>query len=84
MSSKITKRQELENALLNKGWEKDRFGHFKRSINNITKRFKMGKISCRYERLVNINNKNEWLNMSSKTLYYKNFKLNKQGLLFFS
>lgn len=70
------KRLELEAHLESIGYEKDRFGHWHKERHGTKIRFKLANTSCRFEKQVNINGKNEWVNLRPfKPLYYKNFHL---------
>ena len=72
-------KQELENWLISKGYSKDKFGHYQRTINRITTRFKMQANSARYEKKAEIVDHNEWLRLASG--YYKNLSITPEGKL---
>lgn len=73
------KRQELENWLIGKGYTKDIFGHYQRTIGNETVRFKMQATSVRYERGAKIVDHSEWLRLASG--YYKDLNITEDDKL---
>ena len=72
-------KQELENWLISKGYSKDKFGHYQRTINKTTTRFKMQANSARYEKKAEIVDHNEWLRLAFG--YYKNLSITPEGKL---
>ena len=72
-------KQELENWLINKGYSKDKFGHYQKTIGETTVRYKMQAFSVRYERQARIVAHNEWLRLASG--YYKNLSITLEGKL---
>ena len=70
----------LENWLEDKGYAKDKFGHYqKTSDKGIVVRFKMQANSVRYERQAKIIDHNEWIKLASG--YYKNLSITPEGKL---
>jgi len=72
-------KQELENWLISKGYSKDKFGHYQKTIQGTTVRYKMQPFSVRYERQAYIVDHNEWLRLASG--YYKNLSITPGGKL---
>ena len=66
-------RQELENWLIGRGYVKNQFGHYHKTLNGKEYRFKMQDNSTRYERQARIVDHNEWLRIKSG--YYKNLSI---------
>ena len=80
------KREELENWLISKGYKRDKFGHYHKTVTNVhvrgdsvTTRFKMQANSVRYEKQVMIVDHNEWMKLASG--YYKNLSITPEGKL---
>ncbi len=73
------KRQELESWLLSKGYLKDKFGHFQKTIGDNVFRFKMQTSSVRVEKRVKTVDHNEWLHLASS--YYKNLSITEDNKL---
>lgn len=69
------KRALIESKLMNTGWVKDRWGHFKRTNDGEMTRLKMQKSSIRYE----VKNTTGWINLRSD--YYKNVDVVKDGIV---
>jgi hypothetical protein len=68
-------RSELEQFLVNRGYSKDKFGHYQKTFNNgETIRYKMQDVSFRRERKARIVDHNEWLRIGGG--YYKDFCIN--------
>ena len=72
-------RQKLENWLTNRGYVKDQFGHYHKTLNGKNYRFKMQDNSTRYERQVRIVDNNKWLRIKSG--YYKNLSITSEDKL---
>ena len=72
-------RIELENWLSGRGYIRDQFGHYHKTLNGIDYRFKMQDNSVRYERQARIIDHNEWLRIKSG--YYKNLSITEDGKL---
>ena len=74
-------REILENRLVEKGWEKDRWGHYKLDHKGKTFRFKMQKTSVRVERkyeggwLLLANDYFGKLKIDENTIYAKGLKI---------
>ena len=73
------KREELENWLISKGYSKDKFGHYQKTIKGTVTRFKMQSNSARYEKQAMIFGKNEWIRQYSG--YYKSLSITPEGKL---
>ena len=80
------KREELENWLISKGYSKDKFGHYQKTVidthlenGSVTTRFKMQSNSARYEKKAEIVDHNEWLRLASG--YYKSLSITPEGKL---
>lgn len=81
----ITKEQ-LEQFLTDHGYEKDRFGHFKKEMprkngsGNSLFRYKMNKYSVRYEvRARHSDGSASWIRLRGG--YYKNLRITEEGKL---
>ncbi len=72
-------RQDLENWLSSRGYIKDQFGHYHKTLNGKEYRFKMQDNSARYELQARIVDHNEWLQIKSG--YYKNLSITPEGKL---
>ena len=72
-------RQELENWLISKGYTRDKFGHYQKTIGETIIRYKMQANSVRYEKQARIVNHNEWLRFVSG--YYKSLSITLEGKL---
>jgi hypothetical protein len=55
----------------------DNFGHYQKTVNDITTRLKLSNIAVRYERKAKIVDHNEWIRLLSG--YYKNLSINDKG-----
>ena len=73
------KREELENWLISKGYSKDKFGHYQKTVGETTVRYKMQAFSVRYERRARIVDHNEWLRLASG--YYKSLSFTAESKL---
>ena len=73
------KREELENWLISKGYSKDKFGHYQKTIKGTVTRFKMQSNSARYEKKAEIVDHNEWMKLASG--YYKSLSITPEGKL---
>ncbi len=68
-----------------KGWQKDRFGHYQKSMQGKDYRFKVSKVAVRYEVKVNhkaseySNSSNEWMRVRSG--YFKDLSITTEGKL---
>ncbi len=67
----------LGNWLFDKGYTRDRFGHYQRTDGETTYRFKMLANSVRYEKQIYVVDKNEWMRIMSG--YYKNLSITSEG-----
>ena len=72
-------KQELENWLTSKGYSRDKFGHYQKTVGISTVRYKMQANSVRYESQARIVDHNEWLRIASG--YYKNLFITPEGKL---
>jgi uncharacterized protein (DUF1684 family) len=79
------KREELENWLISKGYSKDKFGHYQKTIGETDVRYKMQADSVRYEKRITFAatdyspKQNEWLRLASG--YYKSLSITPEGKL---
>jgi len=76
----------LGNWLFDKGYKRDKFGHYTRTAvdphlegGSVTTRFKMRANSVRYEKQCKIVDHNEWIRLASG--YYKNISITSEGKL---
>lgn len=70
----------LGNWLSDKGYSRDKFGHYQKTSDKGTvTRFKMQANSVRYEKQVKIVDHNEWMKLASG--YYKNLSITPEGKL---
>ena len=62
-------KMEIINTMVSRGWEKDRWGHLKKTNeNNVIYRIKMCAKVIRFEKKIKIGFKNKWLRIIS--VYY--------------
>ncbi len=73
------KRQELENWLVSKGYAKDTYGHYQKTTNENTIRYKLQATSVRYEKKAHIVDHNEWIRLASG--YYKDLSITEDDKL---
>lgn len=72
-------RQELENWLISKGYQKDTYGHYQKEIEGKVYRYKLQSKSVRIERMAFIFDRNEWIKLRSG--YYKNLFIGEDNKL---
>ena len=73
------KRQDLETWLVGKGYLKDIYGHYQRTIGENAIRYKLQASSVRYEKKAHIVDHNEWIRLASG--YYKDLSITDEDKL---
>jgi hypothetical protein len=72
-------KQELENVLIQRGWSRDKWGHYQKEVQRGSEvrvyRFKLSSIAARYE----VKSPAGWVRIVSA--YYKDIYLNESGQL---
>lgn len=71
-------RNQVEEFLNSSGWEKDRFGHFKKEANGRLMRVKMQAQSLRFEVSVDVSGKKEWMKMGGS--YYSKIRFDENSM----